>query len=851
MNIKEMKQRIEGCVLLIYLRVSSDDSSTDSQLDYIKDMLGVENFEYVYEEPEGVSRDDMVGREQWSKCAAKATELTAQGKKVVIVVFAPDRLWSGYRCCTTILDQAANGKFQLLSLRSSHSNHTPVFFSDKCNEKLAFDSCFTSEEYQNTISDLILDKKTMLVKRGLWSGGIFPCGFNCLEVWRCRMRGLELNGKTPRFELQDNKPIREELIRRYEVVKAAGGRGHKGLYRRIDFENNKEVSVSEVEYRGSLSLEEKKSGCLTFVMPTMIEDRLETVRFIFNTLCTEEIRASELSKRLQARHFLFWGKGWTPAVLENIVRDRAIIGRPTIGKSIGKQRFTYNADGLKDYRAQDCNGKITRTPSDSPHRRSSTEPVYTPIVPEEMFNKANENITKWWTKKGQPPKRWDNLFKNKIYWSSHELESDYTDPEWKMGMRDVKYVGEKLSPGNYVRIKQLQNENGNEKPFYSTAQSILLAALKRYLDMVGNSQSLELAWDAKVVGDEFKKQLHASNCHLTEVWQKLCMETTKYGLENKFYEMVRGKDGEPACAVIEPLSEIVDTADAIIGRLKENPTMFSVGEGVEFDPTTGKHISAGPAHGLARRLRRLTDEEKQAVLKNNEEIRAYNASKKWETTKGCGGPISLREGIWLEYECDPEEFHVFERAEDGTVLRGGVYENVSLQSMVEVYEEIREDRLQSIHKDIDALRAECREEEEVLRRYYRAKVPAEEQEVIVKELKKKLIVKEGELKVNLAADIDSIRGQQAKLRSDCENCQELLAKAEFNRLRMSLDNIFDYILVCSDGLQRDGLKIIKGGEIVFRFTEEEMKKLAHDNRAANIKEIRAACIKKSRAEKPD
>ena len=231
-----------------------------------------------------------------------------------------------------------------------------------------------------------------------------------------------------------------------------------------------------------------------------------------------------------------------------------------------------------------------------------------------------------------------------------------------------------------------------------------------------------------------------------------------------------------------------------------------------------------------------------------------------KTDKSRGGPIPETEGIWLEYKYDPTEFHPDEDVDENTEwvshayqsklnvmkndaevswphVSGSTCEKVSLQTMDELYEEVRQARITNLNKEIEDLRAKKTEEEKILRKYMSADLETKEQIARVKELQTMIGVKEAERDADLRADRASIESKRAKLLADCEDVKRLMSKSKFNELRAKLDTVLDYIMICSKDNKRDGIKIIKGGEIVYRMTEEEIQSVKRKNQQDIISNI--------------
>ena len=491
---KEIADRIENKTLIPYLRVSNDMLSTDRQLIEINGQLGKHELKSDQCFEDMAQRDNLRDRLGWQELLTYIK--TNKIKNAVVLIDEQDRVFSGWEITASILSQANNYNFEIISLKDN------CFLTDVENHEKLFKDAFGSQDYQNKIATKILSSKTQYNNLGLYGGG-YISGYTSVAFYKCKIKGKDYKGKPQFCYTDDGQLIKEEFLARYELISR-----DENVYEKTGADG----IIKKITTRPRLTQDDREQGIKAFLELSHMPKRIETIKYIFETIDKEEISAKNLIIRLNENGFRYWARGWNSKLLKEVIPNRAIIGLPTIGKRAKHPRYYYDEEGdLQPISRMDAyptrkedNGEIygkhygkmiDKHPS---HIREPKTPRWSPIVDVDMFNRVNEKIKTMWGRDYAPPRKIENFLKNYFFFSNQAVDCDNNEHSDYMSL----VAGDGYFYYKTQKHKQASGYVGekNKPNSCSCSLKMIKQVIKKYFEELDKDIDLDIATTPKEMG---------------------------------------------------------------------------------------------------------------------------------------------------------------------------------------------------------------------------------------------------------------------------------------------------------------------------------------------------------------
>lgn len=482
------------------LRISTGGKPTSRQLRSINDALKPWDLELeVWYEDKAVARDNLKKRIGYQKFL----EWTKTVPNPCLVVAESDRLWSMDDVCHDVLRDSDKHHFHILCLVDPSLNDSTFYSGSMENKQRAYNSCFKNAAAQNSGSNSILDQKADAVEQQLYIGGRFS-GWNDVVRYKCRYEGDAARpGYDPDYILDNNNHYIQDGKPLMRIQQLRNG------YRIIDYVNGTTTERKNIPRR------EKENGVKAFIELTTIPERLDLIRFIFDTLDTEELSSRELIRRINKLYPDFWARGWSRNNLLKTIRNTACMGTPTIGKD-GNPRYYRNGKNSKIQRnSYDRLGDVIQHNPDS-HKITSTR-VYWDLISKEQFVRVNEKIKRIWNAYTKQPRQpIDDFLKGYIFYGGDEIKSGLT----------LIRGGKSLA---YKRSCYDTNAKFQDQPKInscSCARNLAMKIVSRWIDDTKtDAESFNNLIKNKVVNTyppEYIEQLKNNRLKGIDLWKEIC-----------------------------------------------------------------------------------------------------------------------------------------------------------------------------------------------------------------------------------------------------------------------------------------------------------------------------------------
>lgn len=430
----------------VYVRKSSSPQEEQSQLDAIRDCLDRQNItinkDHWYSDTGSRHRpEDRDGFQ-------KLMRLVEEGKVKRVFVWKQDRVVSGVKLWFHILYQFEQTGTKLIDVLTGRD----LAADDSATEITTAVTARGDREFQTKLADNVLRARVELAKEGMPQSKLAPFGFDKMYTDKAGRHLWTLHTVTTGGKDQTQ----------YLVIMPDGSRHERTKAPR-----------------------KSKDDRIKYIT-TIATDRIETVKYVFNTFATESITTSSLAQRLNALGKYHYGKAWLRTTIEDILRNPVYVG--AVRNNHTSQAEFSKYDGKKITKADNKDRKTVRNPEEAVILvRDKHEAIVDTTLWETVQKKLNDR-----KKRVQPPRRDDLWLRGVLYCSKCDRPMHIFSSKTK-GVKG--YIC-----GSYYRFNQTRSQadfTGCTRNWitHERAEALVNTRVSQSLDKLKNSSEMEALAD--------------------------------------------------------------------------------------------------------------------------------------------------------------------------------------------------------------------------------------------------------------------------------------------------------------------------------------------------------------------
>ena len=200
--------------------------------------------------------------------------------------------------------------------------------------------------------------------------------------------------------------------------------------------------IDKRDYFGKGNRPQKDKGDRLRLAPTMLKERLEITRMIFNWFYTESINLSQIAGRLNQKKIpALYRPYWTATGVKSFMLNPAVIGKPAQCKIASSRYAERYEDGCIDRRQETLIG-LERTKENVKLEEwvMPDKEVFSPIIPEDVFWATRKKLLSNRRGASKPSRKAIAWLKGFVYCATCGRPLNFQDRKVKAKGKTFRYV---------------------------------------------------------------------------------------------------------------------------------------------------------------------------------------------------------------------------------------------------------------------------------------------------------------------------------------------------------------------------------------------------------------------------